>query len=416
MINCPRCGTPNKPGTNYCVQCATPLAGAAGGSAPAQVPGAGAPAQVSNCPHCGKPLKPGARFCASCGKPVAQAPAAPVQVAPNPAGFQPPQQPPPPSAGAPFVPPTPTPKVAPGPIPAIDSPLPAIASTPVPGRLPILPGLIGALLALVCVCGCVSLSLFACRVESFQSACAWLGSRWGGPTPVPPPAPIVTIVPTPTTASPPTATPVPPAVPTVPPPVPTVPPPVPSPGPTAPSATVPPRTTAPRATATPNPTPPVTPSTGGRSSDDSEGVRPGQAVADFTLNDLSGRPFHLYDALSRSPARVTVMHFWATWCDQCRAEIPVLVRLGRQYGGDVNLIGVLTADDDVSNDVVLGYARAQEMRYTLVRDRCTKVAKDYLTTGYPQTFVISRDGRVCNILFNTTRYDDYERAVKECRG
>ncbi|MBN2393557.1 MAG: FHA domain-containing protein [Anaerolineae bacterium] len=76
---CPKCQTPNRSGSKFCVKCGQPLPTPTPASA---VPAAGAApgggSGSSPCPQCGALLRPGARFCPSCGYsiPVPSAPSA----------------------------------------------------------------------------------------------------------------------------------------------------------------------------------------------------------------------------------------------------------------------------------------------------------------------------------------------------
>ncbi len=41
----------------------------------------------------------------------------------------------------------------------------------------------------------------------------------------------------------------------------------------------------------------------------------------------------ILSAIRESPARVTVVNMWATWCGPCIEEFPDFVRLGKEYAG-----------------------------------------------------------------------------------
>lgn len=47
------------------------------------------------------------------------------------------------------------------------------------------------------------------------------------------------------------------------------------------------------------------------------------AVPDLTLADLAGKPRRLSDWTGHP----VILNFWATWCEPCRREIPLLIRL-----------------------------------------------------------------------------------------
>src|SRR5688572_26168281 len=59
--------------------------------------------------------------------------------------------------------------------------------------------------------------------------------------------------------------------------------------------------------------------------------------ADLTVKDIKGRYIRLRDYRGK----VVLINFWATWCPPCRAEIPDLIRLQREYRSrGLQVIGV----------------------------------------------------------------------------
>src|SRR5215211_1151825 len=49
---------------------------------------------------------------------------------------------------------------------------------------------------------------------------------------------------------------------------------------------------------------------------------------ELALKDLRGRSLRLSDY----QGKVVLLNFWATWCPPCRAEMPDLIRMQREYG------------------------------------------------------------------------------------
>jgi cytochrome c biogenesis protein CcmG/thiol:disulfide interchange protein DsbE len=90
--------------------------------------------------------------------------------------------------------------------------------------------------------------------------------------------------------------------------------------------------------------------------------------------------------------RVVVLNIWASWCDPCRAESPLLERWHRRIegaGGTVLGVDVL----DVSSDA-RAFVREFELTYPQLHDSEDSLRSDYGATGVPETAVIDRRGRV----------------------
>jgi thiol-disulfide isomerase/thioredoxin len=80
-----------------------------------------------------------------------------------------------------------------------------------------------------------------------------------------------------------------------------------------------------------------------------------QPAPEFTLPDLGG---HKVD-LVRYRGHVVLLNFWATWCAPCRAEMPELMKLQRNYQDrGLRIIGI-SLDDDPKP--VLGFIRQLKM-------------------------------------------------------
>lgn len=50
----------------------------------------------------------------------------------------------------------------------------------------------------------------------------------------------------------------------------------------------------------------------------------GEALPNPTLNDLDGGDIKLVDLLARAPSEKWVINLWATWCDPCVRELPLI--------------------------------------------------------------------------------------------
>jgi cytochrome c biogenesis protein CcmG, thiol:disulfide interchange protein DsbE len=87
-----------------------------------------------------------------------------------------------------------------------------------------------------------------------------------------------------------------------------------------------------------------------------------------------------------------VLNFWASWCDPCRAEAPVLERAwARERARGVLFLGLNM--QDITDDAH-AFIRAARVTYPSLRDQSNGVAHRWGVTGLPETFFLSAQGRV----------------------
>jgi cytochrome c biogenesis protein CcmG, thiol:disulfide interchange protein DsbE len=90
--------------------------------------------------------------------------------------------------------------------------------------------------------------------------------------------------------------------------------------------------------------------------------------------------------------RVVVLNYWASWCTPCRHESPLLERWHQRIsrrGGTV--LGVDSLD--VTGDAQ-AFVRKFGLTYPMLRDRDGDTQKRFGVTGYPETLVVDRRGRI----------------------
>jgi cytochrome c biogenesis protein CcmG/thiol:disulfide interchange protein DsbE len=93
--------------------------------------------------------------------------------------------------------------------------------------------------------------------------------------------------------------------------------------------------------------------------------------------------------------KVVVLNFWASWCEPCRAESPLLQRWHERIsrrGGTVLGVDVL----DVSSDA-RKFVREYRLTYPMLRDRDGDSQADFGVVAYPETVVIDTQGRIAAI-------------------
>lgn len=116
------------------------------------------------------------------------------------------------------------------------------------------------------------------------------------------------------------------------------------------------------------------------------------SIADAELEAVSGNPIKL----SSYAGKVLVVNLWATWCGPCRAEIPELVKLHKEFRAQgLEVVGLSTEDPRFSVEKVKNFVSDFEMTYR-VGWATNEVALELMQgrDSIPQSFVISRDGQI----------------------
>jgi peroxiredoxin len=115
--------------------------------------------------------------------------------------------------------------------------------------------------------------------------------------------------------------------------------------------------------------------------------RAGTHPPDFTGHTADARQL----SLSELRGKVVLVNFWASWCRECRPEMPVLQSLNRELAARGLVVVGINAREDTR--AVARYAEELGLTFPLVLDPAGKIYDLYGVIGLPTTFVVARDGR-----------------------
>jgi thiol-disulfide isomerase/thioredoxin len=134
-----------------------------------------------------------------------------------------------------------------------------------------------------------------------------------------------------------------------------------------------------------------------------------------TFQTLDGRSV----SLAQYRGKVVLLNFWGTWCDVCRSEIPELIKLQKEYGNrGFTVLGI--AMEDKKSDVVSYVAKPQfdidgqkvAMNYPVMLGSDEVAAKFGGFLGYPDSFVISKDGEVVEKVMGAIDADSASQLIR----
>ena len=141
---------------------------------------------------------------------------------------------------------------------------------------------------------------------------------------------------------------------------------------------------------------------------------------EVSFQDLQGNTV----SLASLKGKVVLVNFWATWCDPCRAEIPMLINLRHHYGPEgFQVLGV--AMDDDGKSVVQPFV--QNVKFDVAGHPTTMdypilLGNDDISTkfggllGMPTSFLINRDGKIAKKYIGILTEDEITRDVQAQLG
>jgi len=114
---------------------------------------------------------------------------------------------------------------------------------------------------------------------------------------------------------------------------------------------------------------------------------PGTIPPHFAGPTLDARPL----SMTELRGKVVIMNFWASWCHECRPEMPGLERLHRDFSARGLAIVGINARENAEG--MRRYAKEVGLTFPLILDPDGKINALYGVIGLPTTFVVGRDGR-----------------------
>ena len=115
----------------------------------------------------------------------------------------------------------------------------------------------------------------------------------------------------------------------------------------------------------------------------------GDPVPATQLPRLDG---HGTGSLADYRGRWVLVNVWASWCIPCRDEAPLLERYYRAHRRQgLVVLGIDTQDNSQDG---LAFASRYGLTYPLLHTAGSDLSHRWGVTGYPETFLIDRQGRV----------------------
>jgi cytochrome c biogenesis protein CcmG/thiol:disulfide interchange protein DsbE len=119
----------------------------------------------------------------------------------------------------------------------------------------------------------------------------------------------------------------------------------------------------------------------------------GEPAPALALVTFDGQTFDMVDHFRRNQGPV-LLNLWASWCEPCLREFPVLSRFAAETPS-VTVVGVAVQDQE---DAAQNFVEEMDPGFPTGWDSDGSIRDAYPTFGLPATFVIDSDGVISDLI------------------
>ena len=130
------------------------------------------------------------------------------------------------------------------------------------------------------------------------------------------------------------------------------------------------------------------------------------AASDFKLQDLNGKIVRLSDFKGKP----VLLDFWATWCPPCRASIPGIEKLHKNYSSK-GLVVLSISLDEGGWDSVKSFATEHGITYPVLKGT-EDVSSQFQVRTIPMMVIINKEGRIVKRYLGYGDDDELEKDIK----
>jgi len=120
----------------------------------------------------------------------------------------------------------------------------------------------------------------------------------------------------------------------------------------------------------------------------------GFPAPDFTLKTATGETYNL----SAQKGQAVLVNLWATWCPPCRAEMPVIEKMYKEYkdqGFSVLAVDLTYQDDPFQ---VVPFMKEYGLTFPILLDETGDVGQAFQIRSLPSSYFINSRGIITEVV------------------
>ena len=155
----------------------------------------------------------------------------------------------------------------------------------------------------------------------------------------------------------------------------------------------------------------LTPTTGGsqhaQHSGQSSASGLGAPAIAFDLKSIDGKSV----GLTTFRGKPLMINFFASWCDPCREEMPLINELAAKSGKDgYGVLGIAVED---TRAAIMQYAQEAKLVFPIALDLNSTVKRAYRIFGPPATFFIDGQGTIRDVVIGPITLERAREGLKK---
>jgi thiol-disulfide isomerase/thioredoxin len=139
-----------------------------------------------------------------------------------------------------------------------------------------------------------------------------------------------------------------------------------------------------------------------------------KAPRDPEMIDIQG----FQKVLEQNRGKALLVNFWATWCEPCRDEFPMIVELEKQYSSQGLAVFGVDMDETAEMNLVRRFLARNQPRFPIYRqkpgidvDAFYRGVNPAWTGTMPETVFYGRDGRIAGHFIGEQPRANFEQAI-----
>jgi thiol-disulfide isomerase/thioredoxin len=145
--------------------------------------------------------------------------------------------------------------------------------------------------------------------------------------------------------------------------------------------------------------------------------KPAKAVAIADPMLIDGAAYNRI--VARYHGKPLLVTFWATWCEPCRDEYPMMVDLAKKYAGQGLAVFGVSMDDDSDMNLVRHFLAQNQPIFPNYRQKPGIDVDDFYhgvnpnwMGGMPETILYGRDGQIATHFVGEQTRATFEKAIQ----